>query len=122
MSVINNIHIGPYAEFSVPPGRAEDFPPKEEGGEFLCWETLRCNFMFRREDCYRYTPTGDGPEGRTREMFTWQAGPSDQDLTGLDRQAEMDWLASAYAEPLRLLSEEFGSPPRIRWGVLSWFD
>jgi hypothetical protein len=42
----------------------------------------------------------------------------DQNLTDLDRRAEMDWLAPAYAEPLRVLSERFGSPPRIRRGIV----
>jgi hypothetical protein len=32
----------------------------------------------------------------------------------------MDGFVSAFADPLRLLSEKFGVRPRIRWGVVFW--
>ena len=126
MGVVQNVFIGPYAEFAVPAGRRAEFPPEDEGGDFLFWEDLHCNLGMgdRHEDCYRFTPTGDGPEGQARPMYAWGKGVclKDQDLTDLDRESEMAWLTSAYAEPLGVLAERFGTPPRIRWGVVFWLS
>jgi hypothetical protein len=57
-------------------------------------------------------------------MFFWGKGVclEDQDLTDVDRQAEMDWFASKFAGPLRELAERFGSPAKIRWGLVFWFS
>ena len=125
MSVVHSVFLGPYAEFPVPPGRKEDFPPMEESGEFLGWEDLHCNIGVghRHEDCYRYTPARDKQAGR--RMFWWgERGAllDDQDLTDLDRQAEMDRFAREYHAPLQLLEAQYGKPPRIRWGLVFWLD
>src|SRR5258708_38017862 len=115
MGISQNVFIGPYAEFPVPIGRAEDFPPRDEGGDVLGWQQLLCNrgLEGRPPDYYRYTPTEAGPPGRNRQMFFTGKGVwiEDQDLTDLDRHAEMDWFVSACADPLRLLSEKFGVSP-----------
>jgi len=132
MSVVLKVAVGPYAEFPVPEGRADEFPPEDEDGELLFEESLVSNwnrYVEPRTDCYRYVPDVDylppssgWPINRppSRQMLLSSYEFLDQDLTELDRQAEMAWFAATFAEELQALAERFGSPPALRWGVVSF--
>jgi len=126
MSVILNVAVGPYAEFPVPEGRADEFPPKDEDGDLLCEEFLVSNrnrYGKPRTDCYRYVPDDENlPPSRrpARQMLLTSYDFLDQDLTDLGKQAELAWFAATFAEELRALAERFGGPPAIRWGVVCW--
>jgi hypothetical protein len=126
MGVYQNVFLGPYAEFPVPLDRSDELPPEDKDGELLCSRDLMCNWGYedRHEDCYRYTPRRSGRKGPKRTMFFCDKGVclEDQDLTDLDRQAEMDWFTAAYAKPLRVLTKQFGVPPRVRWGFVFWLS
>jgi hypothetical protein len=126
MGIVHNLFIGPYAEFLVPAGQAEQFPPEDEDGNLLCWESLMCDLgMSRRTDCYRYMPDGTGTKQPARTMYAGDKHgacfPS-QDLSDVDRQGEMAWFAQQYANELRVLKERYAASPTIRWGIVCWYS
>jgi hypothetical protein len=127
------LFLGPYAEWLVPerkhrPGFRET-PLAETllGG----WVLYLQHFLGDipqvkrgRTLYYRYTfmPQQERPNQPKRRMcFSpddyW---PEAEDLTEIDRQAEMNWFAKEFGEELRTLATHFGGPPAIRWGLVGW--
>jgi hypothetical protein len=125
MGVAHHLLVGPYAEFRVLPGHPGRFSPEDEDGDPLCWETLvySAGPNERLPEWFRYGPGVQGRSDTPRAMYFTDRGgvfPPDQDLSNVDREAEMNWFAATFREELRLLSEHFGAPPRIRWGIVFW--
>src|SRR5262245_25798395 len=114
MGVYHHVFIGPYAEFRVPRGTGQRFPPEDADGEILCGQELACyDDMYGPPETCRYVPHGHGQHKPPRAMYLEDKSPilEDQDWTTLDLKAEMKWLAKTYADEIRILTEQFGSPP-----------
>jgi hypothetical protein len=132
MSVYQNLFIGPFAEFLVPEGKTEGLPPEDEGGDRLFYEKLLCNVGLgapettvrgkKRYHRFCYMPHADKPEAHGRPMYFGgqPAYPAIQDLLKVDRQAEVDRFAKAFAKELKALAEKFGGKPRLSWGLVCW--
>jgi hypothetical protein len=130
MSRAHYVYIGPCAVWEVPADRAGEFPPLDEAGNDLCSERLACNYdadvpaVLDREGrevhLFCYISQDLRPPGG-RQLFFWgqpHAGLGLQDLTDVDRRAEVSWFRKEYAAELRVLAGRFGSRPAVRWGVM----
>jgi hypothetical protein len=62
--------------------------------------------------------------GPARDLYSGSYGwlAVTEDLSEVDRQAELRWFAGAYKGELDRLARHFGAAPRIHWGVLAWMQ
>jgi len=131
MGVYQNLFVGPYAEWLIPEGKNHGLPPSGKDGERLFQERLMCYveepgqaFKVGPQDHYRYCYMPDAPNDPGREVYFGgkPAWPPVLDLTKLDRQKEIDWFATAFAEEFKTLAQYFGGPPSLRWGIVCWLS
>ena len=132
MSRMISAFVGPYAEWLVPCDRAspwvKDAPILEDLGSLSC---MACQgelptVMLDEVECVRFTfwPDEIRDGGPARDLYFGSYGwlAVTEDLSEVDRQAELRWLAGAYKGELDRLARHFGAAPRIHWGVLAWMQ
>jgi hypothetical protein len=116
-----NLFLGPYAAFPVPPAFGDRLPQNEEG-EFLGERSFECHL---HEGLAYYMPLGrlaNPPRSEPREMFFGgnPGWPWEPDLVDVDQRAEVAWFTQEYAADLAELEAVFGAKPTFGWGLLSW--
>jgi hypothetical protein len=139
MSRDNYLYIGPYAEWLVPTepelfteGVDSVFPEVPYGGP-LEWNpdingTLTVEMdgkWFHRCCCMPAEERAGRPE---REMrFAWHCIEGEvppfvaTEWGAVDRQAELAWFRTAFADELRQWAKQIGSEPTFHWGAVHWY-
>jgi hypothetical protein len=136
VGICNYLYIGPYAEWRRPatPGDPVVPPEAQDAWERVVWDgPLHYQNYYgtppeeeiggRPHRCYRLLPTLELEGGPARRMVFVDKGGMDVgvlDLTDADRDAELRWFADSYRDRLADLAGGFGTPPAIRWGLLTW--
>jgi hypothetical protein len=132
------LFVGPYAEWLVPPELWDlrfISPQPGRGRRALVWnqdtnDNYNLTVVVKRERFYRYCamPCKKRAGHPKREMlllwyFTMRDCPPflAEDWSEIDRQAEVEWFRSAFAEELQQSAEQIGSEPSFRWGLVHWF-
>ena len=138
MGVCHYLYVGPYVEWRRP-GRRGDvkLPPGiREAVERVVWDGPMDwqNYGGEMPEevvggvphfCYRFVPSLDLTGGPDRRLSFSDKGGADAgalDLTSNDRDAELRWFEALYRDHLADLAGGFGSPPSVRWGVLTWLS
>lgn len=132
MSRMISAFVGPYAEWLVPSDRAspwvKDAPILEDLGS-LSYVTSQGELptvMLDEVEYVRFTfwpdeiRDGAPPRDLYSGSYGWLAVA--EDLSEVDRQAELRWFAGAYKGELDRLARHFEAAPRIHWGVLAWMQ
>ncbi len=130
MAVPQSVYIGPYAEWLVPP---DEPGPKLDtlaaGQPLKGWGLARAwgrSFPLEveiEEIVYQrhcFVADDERPGQPTRRMYLAEAGAI-EDLRGIDSQAEIEWFAQAFRKELQALEKYYKRPPRMGWGVVTWF-
>jgi hypothetical protein len=129
MSRMISTFVGPYAEWLVPCYRSspwvKDAPIL---GDLVSLSYVACQgglptVMLDEVEYVRFTfwPDEIRNGGPARELYFGSLAVT-EDLSEIDRQAEVRWFAGAYKGELDRLAGHFGTAPRIHWGVLAWMQ
>ncbi len=131
MSRREKLFVGPYADWEGGVMNFETDDPRlyalldDDLVEVLDWNSGLAGWSWGKDCCMPLQPRPSCP--RWPMAFEWVSGrlcPGGMecvsDWTTLDRDAEIAWFATAFAEELGRIAELVGHPPRLRWGLVSW--
>jgi hypothetical protein len=125
MGLVRSVYVGPFGRFVVPEGKPNAYPPRDDKGEFLFWDDLifdkGLDWPRPPGSVYCFMPEIDmRPAYPDRELHFSGSFIDGVDLTCVDRAAEVEWFAAAYASELNVLARYFGGDPSLHWGIVAW--